>query len=307
MSDENIEPTTVDQSGDKWTEYTVYHKGYKEWMSITGKTDLKDSPYYKASSNDVDWIQSVKIQAVAQKWISHSISKTCNIPNEASKELVGEIYMKAWELGCKGFTVYRDGCRTGVLVSTSEKNEEKKNRIVYGSAPKRPEYLDCDIHRFSIRGEEWILSVGLLDGDPFEIFGGKSDLIQIPKKFETGKIRKRSFKSGGKYDLHLGEGDEELVIKDIVSVFDNPNYSAFTRLLSLSMRHGAPIQYIVEQLQKDKEADLHSFAKVMSRVLKKYISDGVKRNRACEQCGSNEQAYIEGCLTCMGCGLSKCG
>ncbi len=308
MSDENIEASFVDQSGDKWTEYSVYHHGFKEWMEITEKNDVKESPYYKATSNDVDWIQSVRIQSVAQKWISHSISKTCNIPNHATKELVDKIYMKAWEYNCKGFTVYRDGCRTGVLVGiVDNKEESNKNRIDYKSSPKRPEYLDCELHRYNINGEEWIFSVGLLDGDPFEIFVGKSDLIQIPKKFIKGKIRKRSYKSLGKYDLYLGEGDEELIIKDLVSVFDNPNHSAFTRLISLSMRHGAPIQYIVEQLQKDKDADLHSFSKIVGRILKKYISDGVKRNRVCSECGSNDQAYMEGCLTCLSCGASKCG
>lgn len=193
------------------------------------------------------------------------------------------------------------------IVSIREVDPNLPSSIVYQSSPKRPEVLNCDIHRTTIKGEEWIIFVGLLKNDPYEIFGGLSDTIEIPKKYKTGTIKKRSFKSGGKYDLYLGEGEDELKIKDIVSVFDNPNYSSFTRLLSLSMRHGAPMVYIVEQLLRDKEADMFSFAKVMARVLKKYIADGVKRDKSCPQCSGTEMAYQEGCLTCLGCGYARCG
>jgi len=193
------------------------------------------------------------------------------------------------------------------VVSIKEIDPNLPERIIYESAPKRPSILSCDIHRKMIKGEEWTIFVGLLEGDPFEIFGGLSDTIEIPKKYKQGKIKKRSFKGGGKYDLVLGEGEEEMKVKDIVKVFDNANYSAFTRLLSLSMRHGAPIMYVVEQLLRDKEADMHSFAKVMARVLKTYIADGVKRDRTCDDCGSTEMAYEEGCLKCMSCGYAKCG
>lgn len=195
----------------------------------------------------------------------------------------------------------------GKVVSIKKVDPDLPSEIQYLHAPKRPKVLSCDIHRATIKGEEWTIFVSLLNGDPFEIFGGLSDTIEIPKKYKEGKIMKRSFKSGGKYDLLVGEGEEELKIKDIVKVFDNPNYSAFTRLLSLSMRHGAPIVYVVEQLLRDREADMFSFARVMARVLKKYIADGVKRARSCQECGSSEMAYQEGCLTCMSCGYAKCG
>jgi len=193
------------------------------------------------------------------------------------------------------------------IILIKEINPELPEFVEYRSAPKRPNSLSCDIHRATIKGEEWIIFVGLLNGDPFEIFGGLSDTIEIPKKYKEGRIMKRSMKSGGKYDLCLGEGEDELRIKDIVKVFDNPDYSSFTRLLSLSMRHGAPIVYIVEQLLRDREANMFSFSKVMARVLKKYIIDGVKRDRACESCGSPEMAYQEGCLTCLSCGYALCG
>lgn len=193
------------------------------------------------------------------------------------------------------------------IISVKEINSNLPEKVDYRNAPKRPSSLPCEIHRATIKGEEWVIFIGLLNGDPFEIFGGLSDTIEIPKKHKEGRIVKRSLKSGGKYDLYIGEGEDELCVKDVVKVFDNPNYSSFTRLLSLSMRHGAPIVYIVEQLLRDKEANMFSFAKVMARVLKKYISDGVKRDRVCGSCGSSEMAYQEGCLTCMSCGYALCG
>lgn len=193
------------------------------------------------------------------------------------------------------------------IVSIKEVDPSLPERVVYQSAPKRPSILTCDIHRKMIKGEEWTIFVSLLERDPFEVFGGLSDTIEIPKKYTQGRIKKRSLKNGGKYDLLIGEGEDEMRIKDIVKVFDNPNYSSFTRLLSLSMRHGTPIVYVVEQLLRDKEADMHSFAKVMSRVLKTYIADGVKRDRVCGDCGSSQMAYQEGCLKCLACGFTKCG
>lgn len=195
----------------------------------------------------------------------------------------------------------------GKIISVKEVDPNLPTVVEYRSAPKRPPVLKCDIHRATIKGEEWTIFVGLLEGDPFEIFGGLSDTIEIPKKYKEGNIKKRSFKSGGKYDLYVGEGEDELRVKDLVKVFDNPNYSSFTRLLSLSMRHGAPIVYVVEQLLRDRDADLFSFAKVMARVLKKYIADGVKRDRSCPECNGTDMAYQEGCLTCISCGYAKCG
>ena len=193
------------------------------------------------------------------------------------------------------------------IISIKSIDSSLPTKIQYDSAPKRLDVMLCDIHRATIKGEEWIIFVGLLKGDPYELFGGLSDTIEIPKKYKSGRMMKRSFKGGGKYDLILGEGDEELKIKDIVHVFDNPNYAEWTRVLSMSMRHGVPIQYIVEQLQRGKEADLHSFSKVISRVLKKYISDGIESSKSCPSCNANSMAYQEGCLTCMSCGYAKCG
>lgn len=300
----------VDDLGDKWQEFTVYHHNFKKWMEVTGKTEIEDSPYYKATSNDVDWKKSVEIQAVAQKWLCHAVSKTCNIPNEATEELVDTVYMKAWESGCKGFTVYRDGCRSGVLVS---QDKQDKNDFIQTTAPKRDKKMPCDIHRVTISGEAWTILVGLYKEKPYEVFGGLSKYVLIPKKYKTGaiiKTNKKRSNGGGVYELHYGEDEEDMnVVGDIIDVFDNPTHGAFTRTLSLALRHGAPVQYICEQLQKDeKDSDMYSFSRVIARVLKKYIADGTKSSdKICENCGAEGAVvYKEGCKTCASCGYSKC-
>lgn len=312
-------PDFVDQSGDKWKEFDIFHHGFKKWMDVTGKTkeDVKESPYFGATANEIDWNSGVKIQGVAQSWLCHSISRTSNLPEDVSKDVVKNIYVSAWKAGCKGFTVYREGSRSGVLIEKKEKvavitDPRLSGEFVTHSAPKRPESLPCDIHRVTVKGEAWTVLVGLLDGKPYEIMGGSSQVVEIPRRYKTGQLIKRG---GSKakvsvYDLVSGEGDDELRIRDVVAAFDNPNYAAFTRLLSLSLRHGASVQYIVEQLSKgDRDADLFSFAKVISRVLKTFIPDGVKPGGAtdCHECGAVDSIrYQEGCTGCVNCGYSKC-
>jgi len=299
----------VDDLGDRWQMYDVFHQGVAEWMNVTGEEDITQSPYYQATSNDIDWSKSVELQAAAQRWIDHSISKTCNLPKDATHETVADVYMRAWLTGCKGFTVYRDGSRAGVLIA-DEKVVDVDDNGEPRLAPKRREYLDCEIHRAAISGENWIIFVGTLQGQPYEIFGGLSEYVEIPKKWKEGKIRKRSRKTvESKYDLILGEGDDELVVKDIVSVFANPNHTAFTRTLSLSLRHGVPVQFLVEQLMKDKKADLFSFSRVIARCLKKYIADGTKASNGMiiNCCNEPNVVYQEGCATCLTCGSAKCG
>ncbi len=313
----------IDQLGDKWQEYKVYHHGFKKWMDVTGKTDeqITESAYWKATSNDVDWPMSVKLQAAAQRWICHAISKTCNLPNDVTHEVVAEVYMKAWEAGCKGFTVYRDGCRTGVLVQDTPKetkqadSDSQPETLVENHAPKRPKELPCDIHRINVKGSEgqesYLVLVGSLDGKPYEIFCGRSSHVEVPKKAKTGILIKNGKKDGvATYNLQIPVGDDDqLLFKDIVELFANPNHGAFTRTLSLGLRHGVPVQYIVEQLQKDKYSDMQSFSRVLARVLKSYIPDGVKAtssDKTCTQCSSDALVYKEGCVTCSSCGWSKC-
>jgi len=305
---ENLKPDFIDDMGDKWVEYDVYHHGVKQWMETTGLTDIEQSPYFGATANDLNWKQRVKIQAAAQKWIDHSISSTCNLPEDATPENVREIYEAAWESGCKGFTVYREGSRSGVLI---DKSKQKDNTKFHShSAPKRPDELECDIQHASIAGEQWTILVGLMDGKPYELLGGLSEFITIPAKYKRGCIVKHPRKTMNSiYDLHFGENGDEVVIKNIVKVFGNPNHASFTRVISLGLRHGAPINFMVEQLSKDKEADMFSFSKVIARTLKKYITDGTKSSeKKCDNCGSEgTMIFTEGCITCSACSSSKCG
>lgn len=311
--DANISVDFVDPMGDKWHEYEVYHPGFSQWMNATGKLDIEESPYWKATSRDVDWVASVDLQAAAQKWVAHSISKTCNLPKDATRDIVSQVYMRAWKAGCKGFTVYREGCRDGVLLESGSSKPSLSPRpadFVEHHAPKRPEQLDCRIHTTKTRedgkSQEWVFLVGIMAGRPYEVFGGRSGDLQLPASAQAGKITK-VMPSGGlaTYDLIL----DTMEVQDIVSTFANPTHGAFTRVISLSLRHGAPIQYVVEQLLKEDSVELHSFAKALARILKNYITNGTRSSavKSCPTCGSKDIVYTEGCSTCKGCGHSKCG
>lgn len=311
----------VDQLGDKWQEYKVYHHAFKKWMDVTGKTDeqIQESPYWGGTANDINWVKKVDLQAAAQKWICHSISNTTNIPNDTSVEVVKDIYMRGWETGCKGVTIYRDGCRSGVLVADTKPEEKsddsQPSKLTENHAPKRPKELPCDIHRINVKGSEgpesYLVLVGLLDGKPYELFCGLSSHVEVPKKVKTGHLVKNGKRDGvSTYNLSIPVGDDDsLIFKDVVNLFDNPNHGAFTRTISLSLRHGVPVSYIVEQLQKDKHSELQSFSRVLARVLKGYIPDGTKSasDKKCGSCGVEDGlVYQEGCLTCKSCGSSKC-
>lgn len=307
MEGSNANVDYIDAVGDKWQEYKVYHHQFSEWSKLTGKILEEESPWYKATSEDVDWETSVDLQAAAQRWIDHSISKTCNLPNDATEELVANVYMKAWETGCKGFTVYRDGCRDGVLVSDTPK--ETKSLFVENHAPKRPEVLSCEIHQVKIKGESWTIMVGIFDGRPFEVFGGKSKYVSIPKKIKTGFLIKNSKKKGDDksvYDLKFGEDEDPTIIKDVAKVFENPTEGEFTRLLSLALRHGSPVVHVVEQLQKEENSDMYSFSRVVARVLKGHIKEGTTVSQKCPSCGA-KLVFAEGCKKCSeNCGYSAC-
>jgi len=235
----------------------------------------------------------------------------CNLPNSATRETVNSVYLRAWQTGCKGFTVYRDGCRTGVLVSNDEPKQKKSEdgRLT----PKRPKTLDCDIHRANVRSgnvtESWLVLIGHQDGKPHEVFCGIPENIEIPKRYKSGSLVKNGKREGvSTYNLLVPVGDDDhLVFKDIVNLFNNPTQGAFTRTISLALRHDVPLQYIVEQLQKDKNSDMFSFAKVIARVLKGYIKDGTKSSeKGCPECGKADLVYQEGCLSCSSCGWSRC-
>jgi len=295
----------VDDLGDKWQEYTVFHHGFQKWMEVTGKTDPTESPYHGATAMDINWVSKVKAQAAAQEWVCHSISNTTNVPEDTTVDTIKEIYMTGWESGCKGVTVYRDKCRNGVLVSTDEPKARSSKKFTENDAPKRPEQLPCDIHHMQVRGEKWNFFIGLYNDKPYEIFAGLAEHVHLPRSRKTGYIKKN-----GTYNLYTVEGDNELIIKNLAKVFDNATESAFTRTTSLALRHGVPVQYLVEQIEKgaDKENEMFSLSKGLMRVLKQYIKDGTKTTmKKCSKCGSKDLAYQEGCVKCQACGKSKCG
>jgi len=316
-NDQEARVDFVDAMGDRWQEYVVYHPGVKKWMDVTGETDESKSPYAGATSNDIDWVKKIDVQAAAQKWICHSISNTTNIPHDTSIDVVKQIYLRGWETGCKGVTIYRDGSRDGVLLKDEKADKEKEElvediKFLVNHAPKRPKELECDVHRVSVKGEQYLVLVGLYDGRPYEVFAGLSEQVEIPKKTKKAVLIKNGKKEGiATYNLRIPVGDDDsLLLKDVVSMFDNPNYGAFTRTISLALRHGVPVQYLVEQLRKDKHSDMTSFNTIIARVLSKsYIPDGTKATieKSCPQCNSTNLAYQQGCATCMDCGNSKCG
>jgi ribonucleoside-diphosphate reductase alpha chain len=294
----------VDELGDRWTEYKVYHHNVEDFMR---QVETQTIPGFFVTSDQIDWNNRIDVQSTIQKHIDHSISSTINLPKGTKPSVVGELYKRAWEKGLKGVTVYVDGSRTGVLITEKTENTE----FPVHSAPKRPELLECDIHHTTIHGEKWVILIGLLNGRPYEVMGGKSDLVEIPKKYKQGTLRKKSRKTMPSiYDLTVGADDDMLVVKDIVKVFDNPNHSAFTRVISLTLRHGASINFVVEQLQKDKDSDMFSFSRCIARMLKNYIQDGTKvgGENNCSECGSETGlVYVEGCQSCQDCGYAKCG
>jgi ribonucleoside-diphosphate reductase alpha chain len=299
----DIKADFVDDLGDKWTEYEVFHHNVRAYLEAHNTTEVPD---FFTESDAIDWENRVRIQATIQKHIDHSISSTINLPKGTDPEVVSRLYQLGWKLGLKGITVYVDGSRTGVLVTNTE---QEKGSFLQNQAVKRPTELPCSIHHTTIQGEKWIILVGMLDGKPYEVMGGLSNLIEIPAKHTQGILVKHPRKTmNSVYDLRVGKNGDTIVVKDIVKVFDNPNYAAFTRLISLSLRHGADIQYVVEQMQKDRDSDMFSFAKCVARVLKNYITDGSKASdKTCTECGADGLIYLEGCLTCRDCGYAKCG
>ena len=295
----------IDDLGDGWKEFRVFHHNVREYLEQFGLSD-NQVPAFFTESDGIDWQQRVKIQAAIQRHIDHSISSTINLPKGTDPSTVGDLYLEGWKQGLKGITVYVDGSRSGVLVTNAEKEEED---FPQHGAPKRPKELPCDIHHTTISGEKWVILVGLWEGKPYEVMGGLANLIEIPRKHRTGTIVKHPRKTmNSVYDLRFGAGDDEVLIKNVVKVFDNPNNSIFTRMISLSLRHGAKINYVVEQLQKNRESDMFSFSKCIARILKNYIKDGERASeKTCPACESEGLVYVEGCVTCTQCGYAKCG
>ncbi|QDW22280.1 adenosylcobalamin-dependent ribonucleoside-diphosphate reductase [Flavobacterium sp. KBS0721] len=325
-NDKDARVDFVDELGDSWEEYVVFHHRFKEWMMINGYDTSKNysqeeidvlvekSPYYKATSNDIDWLNKVKMQGKIQKWVDHSISVTINVPNETPEEMVNKLYMEAWEAGCKGVTVYRDGSRSGVLISNTEKKEEVKEIQANTFTTKRPQILEADVVRFQNSKDKWIAFIGLLDGKPYEIFTGlvdDEDGILIPRWVSEGLIIKNKNEDGNtRYDFqYKNTRGYKTTIEGLSHKF-NPEYWNYAKLISSTLRHGMPIDKVVDlisSLQLDSES-INTWKNGVSRALKRYIVDGTEvRGQKCSNCNSDNLIYQEGCLTCSDCGSSKCG
>ena len=295
----------VDDLGDRWVEYEVFHHNAQAWLDWQPFKDAGQLPAFFVESDTIDWQQRIAVQAAIQASIDHSISSTINLPKGTEPSLVSQLYMEGWKQGLKGVTVYVDGSRSGVLITEKEEDTSFPQHM----APKRPIELGCNIHHTTIKGEKWVIMVGIMDDKPYEVMGGLSNLIEIPRDKAKGILVKNPRKTMNSiYDLKVGTNGDTIIIKDLVKVFDNANHSAFTRMISLGLRHGANIQYVVEQLQKDRDSDMFSFAKCVARVLKNYIPDGqTATEKTCGECGAEGLVYVEGCVTCTVCGYAKCG
>lgn len=312
----------VDEVGDSWEEYVVFHHNFKKWMKINGhdieknysheELDelVKASPYYKATSNDVDWMSKVHMQGEVQKWVDHSISVTINLPNDVSEELVGKLYLEAWQSGCKGVTVYRDGSRSGVLISNDEEEEQE---TLTPFPTKRPHVLAADIVRFQNNKEKWIAFIGKINDQPYEVFTGLADDeygILLPRWATKGLIIKNRNEDGtSRYDFQYeNKRGYKTTVEGLSHKFD-PEYWNYAKLISSTLRYGMPIEKIIDlinSLQLDSQS-INTWKNGVVRALKRYVEDGTSAQGRCQNCNSDQLVYQEGCLTCTNCGSSKCG
>ncbi|MBP5769884.1 MAG: adenosylcobalamin-dependent ribonucleoside-diphosphate reductase [Bacteroidaceae bacterium] len=346
-NDPEVHVDFVDETGDAFEEYIVYHHKFLKWMQVCGlDTDrrytqeeidelVEQSPYYKATANDVDWLMKVRMQGAIQKWVDHSISVTVNLPNSVDEQLVNDLYMEAWRSGCKGCTIYRDGSRSGVMISVSKKKEKKNTdeeehpdtpaledgheHAVPECRPpevveKRPEVLECDVVRFQNNKEKWVAFVGLLDGRPYEIFTGLQDDeegIMLPKSVTKGRIIKQMNADGTKrYDFQFENKRGYKTTVEGLSEKFNPEYWNYAKLLSGVLRYRMPLDHVIRlvgQLSFQSET-INTWKAGVERALKKYIQDGtIAKGQTCPNCGQETLVYQEGCLICTNCGASRCG
>ena len=341
-NDTDVHVDFVDEVGDSFEEYIVYHRKFLEWMQINGYDTEKrytqdeidalvaKSPYYKATANDVDWLMKVKMQGAIQQWVDHSISVTVNLPNDVDEALVNRLYVEAWRSGCKGCTIYRDGSRAGVMISVS-KDDKKKGKHAEGADVQevadnrlpckqpevtevRPKELECDVVRFQNNKEKWVAFVGLLNGYPYEIFTGLQDDeegIVLPKNVTKGKIIKSTTAEGThRYDFQFENKRGYKTTVEGLSEKFNPEYWNYAKLISGVLRYRMPIDHVmklVSSLQL-KDESINTWKNGVERALKKYIVDGTKANgQKCPVCGHESLVYQEGCLICTNCGASRCG
>ena len=304
----------IDDSGDKWQEFTVYHHNLKTWMEVTGETDITKSPYSGSTAPEINWLKRVEMQAVVQKYVTHSISSTINLPNDVSLDEVSNIYLESWKQGTKGITVYRDGSRSGVLVSADEKKNDvlENTEFKETKAPSRPERLDAKVVRFKNNKEKWIAVVGLLNGRPYEIFTGKTeDVFNMPPTVEYGWVIKNRREDGSsQYDFQYEDKDGYKVTMGGLSRSFDKEFWNYAKLISGILRHGMPLHYVVDLIEKMNlyDANINTWKSGVVRALKTFIADGTKvSDHTCRECGDEGLVYEEGCLKCVSCGYSKCG
>lgn len=335
-NDADVHVDFTDEVGDSYEEYIVYHKKFLTWMEVNGidtsKRYTQDeidelvarSPYHKATANDVDWLMKVRMQGAIQKWVDHSISVTVNLPNDVSEELVGKLYVEAWRSGCKGCTIYRDGSRSGVMISASKKDKKKsaaqKEKVSTDRIPvmavteTRPKELDCDVVRFQNNKEKWVAFVGLLDGYPYEIFTGLQDDeegIALPKTVTKGRIIKQTNPDGTKrYDFQFENKRGYKTTVEGLSEKFNPEYWNYAKLISGVLRYRMPIDHVIKLVSslQLKDQSINTWKNGVERALKKYMVDGTEaKGLVCPSCGQETLVYQEGCLICKNCGASRCG
>lgn len=347
-NDTDVHVDYVDEVGDSFEEYIVYHKKFLDWMTVNGIDStkkytqeeidelVKRSPYYKATANDVDWLMKVRMQGAIQKWVDHSISVTVNLPANVDEALVNKLYVEAWKSGCKGCTIYRDGSRSGVMISVSNKDKKDKNNDAATEekvkdlsiaeeqhehicqpphvVEVRPQVLDCDVVRFQNNKDKWVAFVGLLDGYPYEIFTGLQDDdegIVLPKSVTKGKIIKQTNPDGShRYDFQFENKRGYKTTVEGLSEKFNPEYWNYAKLISGVLRYRMPIDHVIKlvgSLQLKSES-INTWKNGVERALKKYVTDGtVASGQTCPVCGQETLVYQEGCLICTNCGASRCG
>ncbi len=333
-NDKEVTVSFIDEVGDHWEEYNVFHHKFLDWLKANGHDEtavkhmsseelnklVEKSPYYKATANDVDWVQKVKMQGAIQKWVDHSISVTVNVPHETSVEMVKQIYQTAWETGCKGCTIYRDGSRSGVLVSnddTGKKSDEKQAidaaHIPTTSAPKRPKRLETEIVRFQNNHEKWMAFVGLLDGQPYEIFTGRAeDIFMLPPWVMKGwVIKEKDDEGNNRYDFQFEDKYGYKVTMEGLSRSFDKEYWNYAKLISGALRHGMPLPYVINMVDglNVEQEHINTWKTGVVRALKRFVPDGTQAiKESCPSCGDKEGLiYKEGCLMCTSCGHSKCG
>ena len=326
-NDTDVHIDYVDETGDAFEEYVVFHHKFVTWMLANGypaakkytSAEIDDmiahSPYYKATSNDVDWVQKVKMQGRIQRWVDHSISVTINLPNDVSEDLVDQLYVEAWRSGCKGCTVYRDGSRAGVLISAEDKKKKGETKMAPPQiVSTRPQELDADVVKFQNNREKWIAFVGLLNGRPYEIFTGLADDeegIMLPKTVEKGSIIK-SYDSDGRkhYDFQFkNKRGFKMTLEGLDSKFE-PEYWNYAKLISGVLRYGMPITQVIKLVQEMElnNESINTWKNGVARALKKYLPNGTEvKGQECPNCGSETLVYQEGCLLCANCGATECG